>query len=423
MGSPDPVATLRGLRGVDVGVAGSEACARLLGESKRLRGWIDAFEARVTSRLQALHAQVGAAPAADVHAKCGGVSAGEGKRKERRAETLDDARSFGDALAAGDIGAEHVDALAGATVGLDDELKARLLEHEDDLLDDARRLPPERFGRACRDLARRLERDRGIERNRRQRRETFLARKLNLATGMIEGRFAFHPELANQLFGALDQQVAAMITHGEAIGDPAFVERAVDRNRLAAEALGQLVAAGHHHERPLEADITVIVDAATLATGEWHDDSVCETSHGLPLPPESIRRLVCNGKVTPIYVDANGTPFDRGRTIRHATRDQRRALRAMYRNCAFGECDVPFDRCEIHHIVPWDLDGLTDMANLLPLCSRHHHVVHEHGWSLQLADDRTLTIRQPDGTVFTVCEPDVPPHRQRSRAGRRRTAA
>jgi hypothetical protein len=268
-----------------------------------------------------------------------------------------------------------------------------------------------------------LDKDRGIERNRRQRRETFLSRKLNLSTGMIEGRFAFHPELANQIFGAVDKEVAAMIKHGEATGDPTFADRAVDRNQLAAEALGQLIAGGHRHRRPLEADITLIVDATTLATGDLQADSVCETSDGLPLPPESVRRLVCNGKVTPIYVDADGTPFDKGRTIRHANREQRRALRAMYRCCAFGDCDMPFERCEIHHILPWDLDGLTDLANLLPLCSRHHHVVHDHRWSLHLAPDRTLTIRRPDGAVFTVCEPDVLPRRRRSGSGRRRTAA
>ncbi|MCB1134438.1 MAG: hypothetical protein KDN05_25205, partial [Verrucomicrobiae bacterium] len=53
--------------------------------------------------------------------------------------------------------------------------------------------------------------------------------------------------------------------------------------------------------------------------------------------------------------------------------------------------------------------------NLIPLCSRHHHVVHEGGWTLELASDRTLTIRQRDGRTFRVVEPDVPPRRRRRR--------
>jgi hypothetical protein len=274
----------------------------------------------------------------------------------------------------------------------------------------------------CRELAQRLERDQGLERNRRQRVQTFLSRRLNSSTGMVEGRFAFHPELANQVFGAVDREVAATAAGGERQGDPEFVGPTVDRNRLAAEALGRLVAAGHQQRRPLEADITLIVDHRTLTDGP-HDHAVCETSEGLELPPASVRRLLCQGRVTPIIVGADGNALDAGRTIRHANRRQRRALRAMYRCCAFGDCAVAFDRCEIHHILPWELGGSTDLRNLIPLCSRHHHTVHEFAWTLELSADRTLTIRRPDGEVFTVSEPDVPPQRTPSGTRRRRAAA
>jgi hypothetical protein len=74
----------------------------------------------------------------------------------------------------------------------------------------------------------------------------------------------------------------------------------------------------------------------------------------------------------------------------------------LYRSCAFAGCDTPFHRCEIHHLIPWELGGRTDLANLLPLCGRHHHLVHEQGWRLELRPDRELTIRQPDGAIFAV---------------------
>lgn len=421
--SVDPTPALRVLTGATVRSADSDACAELLGTVKQLRGWIDSFEAGVTSRLRELHATAGAGPAADLHTTCGGVSAAEGKRKERRSKTIDEAPSFGDALASGDVGAEHVDALAAATSKLDDDVKTELLGHEDDLLADATRMSPEQFGRSCRDLARRLERDQGVERNTRQRRDTFISRKLNGASGMVEGRFAFHPELANQVFGAVDREVAAMIKAGVNRGDPAFVNRSVDRNQLAAEALGTLVAGGHQQVRPLEADITLIVDEQTVATGELHDRSVCETNDGAALPPASARRLICGGRVTPVVVDQHGNPFDLGHSTRHANRHQRRALRAIYRCCGFAGCDVVYDRCEIHHILPWELGGPSDLINLIPLCSRHHHVVHDSGWPLDLDADRTLTIRQPDGKVFAVTRPDVPARPPNHPTGRRRTAA
>ena len=83
-----------------------------------------------------------------------------------------------------------------------------------------------------------------------------------------------------------------------------------------------------------------------------------------------------------------------------ATRAQRRALRAMYRSCAHPSCTVPFDSCRIHHVIYWEGGGSSDLDNLLPLCERHHHLVHEGGWTLQLFPDRRTTWRTSDGTVW-----------------------
>ena len=404
----DPGSELQTLQAAMIDCADSPMCDSLLTNVRRLRGWVDAVEARITSRMRELHATDGAPPAADVHTKCSGVSSAEGKRKERRSKTLDEAPSFGDALASGAIGAEHVDALANATAKLDDDIKAAVLAREDELLADATRLSPEEFAKNCRELARLLEGDDGLARNERQRRDTFLSRNINRTTGMVDGRFSLHPELANQIFGPVDREVAAMIAEGTERGDPDCVNRTVDRNRLAAEALGRLVAGGHQQARPTEADVSLVVDWRTLIDGALHPHSICETTDGLEIPPATVRRLCCQGRITPIVVDQHGTPFDMGRQIRHANRAQRRALRAMYRCCAFAGCDVAFDRCEMHHIVPWELGGPTDLSNLVPICSRHHHVVHEGGWALHLAPDRELTITQPDGREFARCRPDVP---------------
>lgn len=423
MNDPVLAQALAVLDTADVGASDDAGCTDLLGAIRKVRGWVDAVEARVTTRMRELHATAGAAPAADLHTRCGGVSSAEGKRKERRSEAIDQAPSFGDALAGGAIGAEHVDALANATAKLDDEVREALFGFEDELLDDATRMTPERFSRACRDRARRLERDQGIERNRRQRTQTFLSRKLNPATGMVEGRFAFHPELAEQVFGAVDREVAAMISEGEQAGETEFVERTVDRIRLAAEALGRLVATGHDRRRPNVADITYIVDHRTATTGRLHDHSICETGIGLPVPPTSVQRALCDGLVTPVIVDANGVVLDAGRTIRHANRAQRRALQAMYRSCAIEGCDVAFERCEIHHLVPWDLGGVTDLHNLVPVCSRHHHVVHELGWRLDLSPDRTLTVTDRDRSTLFVGTPDLPPGRLHQQPRKRRSAA
>ena len=108
--------------------------------------------------------------------------------------------------------------------------------------------------------------------------------------------------------------------------------------------------------------------------------------------------------------NGNGVALEHGRARRVATAAQRRALRAMYRTCGHPHCQVGFADCDIHHVVPWQCGGVTDVANLLPLCSKHHHLVHEGGWHLALHPDRTIELRRPDGTVaFEGSAVDVAP--------------
>jgi len=147
-----------------------------------------------------------------------------------------------------------------------------------------------------------------------------------------------------------------------------------------------------------------------------HRGTVSELQDGTAVDPELVRRLrltvprearatrhlrreeKAKRTTSPLY---DGTvPLDVGRSQRTATRAQRRALRAVHRTCAIDGYTTSFDHCEIHHILFWDLAGLTDLANLVPLCLRHHHLVHDMGWRLDLvATDRMLTLRRTAGSV------------------------
>jgi hypothetical protein len=92
--------------------------------------------------------------------------------------------------------------------------------------------------------------------------------------------------------------------------------------------------------------------------------------------------------------------LDLGRTTRVASRAQRRALRALYATCAVPGCRVAYDHCKLHHLVFWEEGGVTNLSNLLPLCERHHHAVHDHGWTLHLGPSRELRVHLPDGQVM-----------------------
>ena len=128
------------------------------------------------------------------------------------------------------------------------------------------------------------------------------------------------------------------------------------------------------------------------------DDGKVDLGNGLAVTPRTLRRLGCGGLVQGMLHGVDGRPLDLGDRVRLATRDQRLALRAMYPTCEIPGCDVPFDWCEVHHLVPWEHGGPTDMANLRPRCKFHHYLVHEGGWREVLGIDGRTVLLPPDGT-------------------------
>jgi hypothetical protein len=146
-------------------------------------------------------------------------------------------------------------------------------------------------------------------------------------------------------------------------------------------------------------EVTVLVDLRTL-TGGLHDHSVCELEDGATLPVSTVRRLCCDAEIVPMVLGGDGEVLEAGRSRRTPSRAQRRALRTMHRTCAYPGCTVPFSHTRAHHVRFWVRDnGPTDIDNLLPLCERHHHLVHEGGWTLTMTADRVATWSRPDGSI------------------------
>ena len=152
----------------------------------------------------------------------------------------------------------------------------------------------------------------------------------------------------------------------------------------------------------------VLIDLATLQDG-LHANSVCELADGTALPVSVVRQMACEAEIIPIVLGGDGRALDIGRAARLATEAQRQALRAMHRTCIQPDCQVPFDECRIHHIVPWEHGGRTDLSNLAPLCEscKHHHDVHEGGWTLTMTPDRVATWTRPDGTIYWTGPPST----------------
>ena len=120
------------------------------------------------------------------------------------------------------------------------------------------------------------------------------------------------------------------------------------------------------------------------------------------LPPCMALLAVLDGNG--VVIKAPGA-LDLGRTTRLANRAQRRALRGLYATCAIPGCRVRYSRTKLHHVIWRRHGGLTDLANLLPVCEQHHQKIHDGGWPVSLGTNRALTITLPDGQVMTTGPP------------------
>lgn len=324
----------------------------------------------------------------------GGLSGREARAVLSRAQTVQTAPEFGDLLAQGLTTVGHIDALQSGLRTAAQNAPA-FLDLLPDLAQAARRLPVGDFAKLVRSTAQSVVSDDGLSTLDRQRRSTYL-KIWNDADGMTHLRGAFDPESGAALQGAITRRVESMFHSGDEVAVMPWVEPNEYRQARAVVALAcrSHDQAGHDAMREPRAEVIVHVDLNTLTHG-LHSKSIRHTEFAADLPVETIRRMACEANVIPVVLDGESVPLDVGRSKRLATVHQRRALEASYTTCAIPECEVPYHHCQIHHIDYWESGGPTDLDNMVPLCSRHHHAAHEGGWVLRLEPrSRTLTVKR-----------------------------
>lgn len=380
-------------------LADVEACRAELDALRVVRGWCDAREVEVLRRLDDLAAESPSLFPEDELAKAAKTSIGKASRVRNRKKACDDVPELGDALSKGDTTGDRVDAFAKATAGLSPEELAKVAAHGDVIAAAAANASERQFRELIERIIGKAKGDDGLGQLARQRAATRL-RWWAGADGMwnLSGRF-------DQVRGTeLEGRLRAMI-------DTLFRDQQPDdvpkdplerQDHLAALALLAISEGRGGSGAP---EVTVLIDDQTLVTGRRHERSVIDAGLGrFGLPVETVRRWACLGSVAPVVVGADGVRLFLGRETRLANRAQRRALRVLYRTCAL--CDVPFEHTQAHHVSWYGRDlGMTDIDNLVPLCAHHHHLVHEGGWQIALAADRTLTITRPDGHITTTGPP------------------
>ena len=391
----DPVALAAAIRGRDPDVMDRDGLAAHRGDIAALVAWCDAQQVR-TTRAQRRLAGEGRAE----HPKS--ALACEGRQSDKDARAADERErvctampGFEDALTAGVVSAGHVDAVAAAMRGLDGPARAEFASHADGLVADAVELGVDAFGRECRDLARLITATSASASDadvlERQRRMSKVSRWTDPQTGMRHTQIVLDPVRDALLWAGIDRarRASCVAPPAPARSRGTNCKSTPSSTAVTGDTTGETTATG---------GVMVLIDLDTL-THSLHDHSVCELSDGTPLPVSTIRRMACSTEIIPVVLDGSGRALDVGMSQRLATEAQRLALRAMYTTCGYPGCTVAFDACEIHHVIPWENGGPTDLSNLVPLCliDGHHHLVHEGGWNLTMTPDRTITITRPDG--------------------------
>lgn len=324
-----------------------------------------------------------------------GLSRREAIATVSRAHVTAESPLLAEALACGDVTTGHIDAVHRGLklVGAERE---KLLEVLPALIESAPKMSVGDFTTLVTKTAKGIVSDDGLATFEHQRRSTYF-KMWNDAEGMLQVRGAFDPLSAAVLHSRLGPEVEARFHSGDR-DQPVVVHPWVEPNdhRRALALVALLDRADNETSADSRAGVVVHIDLHTLMNG-LRTGSTHRTVFGSDLPISTIRRLACDADIIPVVLNGAGAPLDVGRAKRLATAAQRRALEAAHETCAMPECKVAFHHCQIHHIDYWESGGGTDFGNMVPLCSRHHHAVHEGGWKIVLDTETRVLAAKPPG--------------------------
>ena len=135
--------------------------------------------------------------------------------------------------------------------------------------------------------------------------------------------------------------------------------------------------------------VVVHADAKALRGGAGCSD----------LPVATVNRLLCDCSFVTVFEDESGNPLDVGRKQRTLSTALRRALYARDRCCTFPGCPRKW-HLQGHHVEHWINGGETSLDNVRLLCSYHHRLLHEGGFSIVKEADGTLRFVRADGRTI-----------------------
>ncbi len=197
--------------------------------------------------------------------------------------------------------------------------------------------------------------------------------------------------------GYLDPEAGLIVSTAIA----AFLRKAVPGEDLLTEAVGRRRAdalvdvcrQGLTHHQTCDSPG---LSRHTIVIGLTHQQlldglGTAGITGGSNLPAATARRMACDANIIPAVYGGDSELLDYGRARRTVSAGLHRILNTRDGGCIFTACDRPPSSCETHHVKPWQQGGNTEASLLALLCTFHHHLVHEGGWTMTIGTDKHHT--------------------------------
>ncbi|MGH3743894.1 MAG: DUF222 domain-containing protein, partial [Mycobacteriales bacterium] len=323
------------------------------------------------------------------------------------------------------VSLEHAAAMSAATGDLDLE-SARWVEAT--VLADTRARTPGQLAHRARQAALQVGADR-------ERRRAAAQAERELVAFEFGGQVSF-----SWTMPSLDAAVVAAWLDGTSGRRGADDQRPAAQRR--ADALYELVAGTLERGGPTESDggapdagegrpnlphLDVLATHESLLDHLWREAGNPTAEHaggrwagahidGRSVFGAQLRQLGCDADLRLTLINDRGCILDQHRTTRVVSARLRGLLAVRDQHCRFPGCQTPARRCHAHHIWHWADGGPTNLQNLLLICDRHHHALHDGGWTVDLHADGTTVWTSPTGQsaatpaeLNTLALPPPPP--------------
>jgi len=198
---------------------------------------------------------------------------------------------------------------------------------------------------------------------------------------------------------AATTDVTAETSNAETDLEPVAVRRADALAEIAETYMNNAESSGSTADRyqvvvhvPAAARQALDITGDTVGAASSRETDDAYIDDGPHVTAETSRRIGCDSSIVSIKEGENGELLSIGRRSRTIPPPMRRALRVRDGGCRFPGCtNTRF--VDGHHIEHWADGGDTSLDNLVLLCRRHHHLVHEGGFACEKSVDGDVWFR------------------------------